>query len=251
MRQLVESELSKISDKWWVQRVPQDVRFVVKKRIARDERLWPWHPKTSKDPISYIDFADYIKIITRRDNWREIFKDVFRDEKQISSKLQELIPIRIKIAHPSRGPLTEAEKQILIVNARSVLVSIWSFRINRSYVEPALRSMEKGEYSTAEKLLRNGFEETHDGWIAFNLGRVCEAQGRLAEAKGSYKFAELAMPLPHYKKMAVKAILGIDKKLGIISGEKSCPKCDTKMPEAYNFCGICGYRFDARKTHAS
>jgi hypothetical protein len=49
--------------------------------------------------MAYVDFADYLKIITRADNWKEIFRDIFFEQELISAKFKELNPIRNKIAH--------------------------------------------------------------------------------------------------------------------------------------------------------
>jgi HEPN superfamily Swt1-like protein len=49
--------------------------------------------------LQYVDFNEYVKIIRRGDNWRDVFKEVFRDEEVISAKLKEIDPIRNAIAH--------------------------------------------------------------------------------------------------------------------------------------------------------
>jgi hypothetical protein len=72
------------------------------------ENLWPWYDKEDLHPIHYINFPEYQKIITKRDNWREIFSEYFGDRGIFSAKIQELEPIRNKIAH-MRG-LSEYEK---------------------------------------------------------------------------------------------------------------------------------------------
>ncbi|MFQ6060960.1 MAG: Swt1 family HEPN domain-containing protein, partial [Thermoplasmata archaeon] len=60
---------------------------------------WPWAPGGSDDPLDYIDFADYIKIITRKDNWKQWFSSVFGDRDIITAKLRELEPIRNSLVH--------------------------------------------------------------------------------------------------------------------------------------------------------
>jgi hypothetical protein len=71
-----------------------------------------------KDLIEYIDFPDYIKIITRKDNWRDCFKEVFGSEETLRTKMQELEPIRNSVMH-SR-PITEEEKKKLELYAREI-----------------------------------------------------------------------------------------------------------------------------------
>ena len=66
-----------------------------------------------------MDFADYAKIITRRDNWREIFKKVFKDQEAIIAKLKELEPIRNAVRHGRR--LTTEQREKLRVFTRDII----------------------------------------------------------------------------------------------------------------------------------
>jgi hypothetical protein len=70
--------------------------------------------------MTYVDFADYLKIITRADNWKEIFRDIFFEQELISAKFKELNPIRNKIAH-SRD-LTEQDLRRLRIHAEDILL---------------------------------------------------------------------------------------------------------------------------------
>jgi Swt1-like HEPN len=72
--------------------------------------------------MAYVDFADYLKIITRADNWKEIFRDIFFEQELISAKFKELNPIRNKIAH-SRD-LTEQDLRRLRIHAEDILLSL-------------------------------------------------------------------------------------------------------------------------------
>lgn len=67
--------------------------------MNKNEKQWPWRTSKAYRPIYYIDFTDYVKIITRRDNWAEIFQSIFKDKEMVSVKLRELEPIRNSIAH--------------------------------------------------------------------------------------------------------------------------------------------------------
>ena len=82
-------------------------------------KTWPWQEDEDLSPIHWINFPEYQKIITRRDNWREAFQKYFKDSKNISSKLDELEPIRNKIAH-MRGELTPSEKDRLRMYSRDI-----------------------------------------------------------------------------------------------------------------------------------
>jgi len=99
LREFIESKLSSITQKWWKERIPPDVQRNAEERRDRNAALWPWLEKEELHPIHYINFPDYIKIITRRDNWKNVFSTYFIDKTIISSKLKELEPIRNNIAH--------------------------------------------------------------------------------------------------------------------------------------------------------
>lgn len=125
LRKLIEIELSKITTSWWKQRIPQDVReSAEKRRIAREE-LWPWYGSGSDSLISFLDFNDYVKIITRNDNWKDAFQKVFFDKELIAAKLRELDPIRKAIAH-SRD-MAHRDTARLQVNAEDILSAITKY----------------------------------------------------------------------------------------------------------------------------
>lgn len=113
LREFISKELSKVTPDWWIQRVPHDVRQHAEDRKAKNESLWPWHHEKDLPLIYYIDFPDYIKIITRKDNWKDVFAPIFRDNEAISTKLRELEPIRNDIAH-SREISAQAGKKLEI-----------------------------------------------------------------------------------------------------------------------------------------
>ena len=121
LRICIETQLSTQHPKWWTERIPKDVRSRAEDRKSRDETLWPWSNK-SHDLINFVDFNDYIKIITRRDNWREIFVNIFKDQALLIAKLKELDPIRNTIAH-SR-PLSSNDRMRLKLHAHDLISCI-------------------------------------------------------------------------------------------------------------------------------
>ena len=66
----------------------------------------------------YINFSEYSKIICLRNNWREVFKDIFKDEDLIKSRLKELEYIRNKIMHFRK--LTSREKEKLRIFVKDI-----------------------------------------------------------------------------------------------------------------------------------
>lgn len=111
LRGLIEESLSRVSPNWWNERVPDDVRERSEKRKQQSG--------TGLHLIQYVDFPDYLKIIRRKDNWRDTFHKVFKDEESISVKLRDLEPIRNALAH-SR-PLPKGSLERLRVNAKDIL----------------------------------------------------------------------------------------------------------------------------------
>lgn len=113
LREFISKELSKITPDWWIQRVPSDVCQRAEDRKARSENLWPWHQEKDLPLIYYVDFPDYIRIIIRKDNWKETFSSKFKDKEAVSAKLRELEPIRNDIAH-SRDVSAQAREKLEI-----------------------------------------------------------------------------------------------------------------------------------------
>jgi hypothetical protein len=119
VRGCIKSNSEKISKNWWIERIPPDVRLKAEERQRKDE--------LKRDLIQYLDFADYIKIITRRDNWREIFQTIFGDQEIIAAKFRELEPIRNAVRHSRKLTLEQMEK--LKVFSRDIVNQILTERI--------------------------------------------------------------------------------------------------------------------------
>lgn len=99
LRSFILSKLSASTPNWWSEKVPTDVRQRAEERKQRNERLYPWQSEQDLNPIHFVDFPDYAKIILKRDNWEQVFSSTFRDKEMISAKLRELEPIRNAVSH--------------------------------------------------------------------------------------------------------------------------------------------------------
>jgi len=99
IRKCIEVRLSSLTSDWWTNRVPPDIRTHAENRKRRNKKPWPWYGERDRPIHYYIDFSEYQKIIIKKDNWREAFAPVFKDENITSAKLAELEPIRNNIAH--------------------------------------------------------------------------------------------------------------------------------------------------------
>ena len=110
LRGCIERELSKVSNDWWAELIPLDIRRRAESRMSRRESVWPWYQSTSQRLVDFLDFSDYKKIILDHKNWTEVFKSVFGSQSFIESKLEELEPIRNDIAHSRSIDSTASSK---------------------------------------------------------------------------------------------------------------------------------------------
>lgn len=122
LRLVIENELSSKSNNWWMGRIPNDVRENAEIKKQKNEKTWPWYTGKSDSLTTYLDFNDYLKIIRRGDNWKEIFKNIFIDEEWISAKFKELSPIRNSIAH--NRELNKQDIDRLKINATDIISCI-------------------------------------------------------------------------------------------------------------------------------
>jgi len=114
IRKCIKSNLQKISKNWWIERVPPDIRQKAEERQKKDE--------LKREFVQYLDFADYVKIIVRRDNWREVFQKIFKEKEVIMAKLKELEPIRNAVRHGRK--LTIEQKQKLKTFSQDIIRQI-------------------------------------------------------------------------------------------------------------------------------
>jgi len=114
LRKCIKTSLEKISANWWIERIPPDIRVKAEERREKDE--------LKREHIQYVDFADYVKIITRKDNWRDVFKEIFKDREAITVKLKELEPIRNSVRHGRK--LTTEQREKLKIFAQDILRQI-------------------------------------------------------------------------------------------------------------------------------
>lgn len=67
-------------------------------------------PDSQFNLLYYTNFQDLRKIILRNENWHDIFEPYFRRVERVSSMLDELEPIRHRIAHTRKLSNEEFEK---------------------------------------------------------------------------------------------------------------------------------------------
>ncbi len=122
LREFIAGRLSAQSSNWWVDLVPQVIRDQAEHRQKQGKKQWPWTVSEVTDPIHYVDFKDYSKIITDDRNWKTAFAEVFGDMDFVKIKLRELEPIRVEISHSRPVPQRDQVKLSLYATELSELM---------------------------------------------------------------------------------------------------------------------------------
>ena len=109
LRSVVREHLFRLAGTNWVkQRVPPDVKKQWQERQEEDRAAG----RPVYEEIQYADFMDLYKIIARRDNWRDVFQEIFKDREDIGVSFNRLHPVRKALGH-SR-PLSKMDVLVLI-----------------------------------------------------------------------------------------------------------------------------------------
>jgi len=103
---------------WIKHQVPNGIheRWFEKKQKAKEDGEPEW------SLIDYADFTDYLPIIVRRDNWREVFKPVFKRRGFVEESFQRLYPIRLCTMHVR--PITQDQELYLCAEVKQILSAI-------------------------------------------------------------------------------------------------------------------------------
>ena len=119
IRRFIDEQMTITFGTNWIKRqVPGNIRqnWLEKERKAREER------GDQYSLIDYADFTDYVQIITRKDNWIEVFEAVFGRKASVVESFQRLYPIRICTMH-SRV-ITQDDELYLLVETKRILAAI-------------------------------------------------------------------------------------------------------------------------------
>ena len=122
LRRLIAEELSKLTPNWWKERVPYDTRVNAETRKQARETPYPGRARQDLSLVEYLDFSDYVKIITMKTNWDEAFKRIFGRQDVVSVKLGEIKPYRDDVAH--MRALSPQDREVFVTNARQLLRAI-------------------------------------------------------------------------------------------------------------------------------
>ena len=97
---------------WQRHRLPSDMlrQWLSKRGKSGNEDI---------DPIDFADFTDYLKIILRKDNWKEVFGTTFGRITDVQESFQRLFPVRLCIMHAR--PITQEDELLMIVETGRLL----------------------------------------------------------------------------------------------------------------------------------
>jgi hypothetical protein len=117
---LVSALSRRYGAKWCKQRVPGSV--LTSWKMKRKNALAQGQQQL--DLIEYADFTDYVQIITRSDNWEELFSAVFINKDDVTVSFQRLYPLRHATMHSRE--ITKEDFVMLLVETRRVTQAIRS-----------------------------------------------------------------------------------------------------------------------------
>lgn len=103
MRDFIIGRLSGSGDNWWDARVPPEIRDDASERHRRARKINDVLNKPAYDLVDYINFDGYEKIISRKDNWRDIFEETFLEKSVFEYKMRIVLSLRNDIKH-GRAP---------------------------------------------------------------------------------------------------------------------------------------------------
>lgn len=190
LRNCIQSELDRISKKWWKQRIPKDIRDGAEEKKKKDDRPWPWLLEEELPPIYYINFTDYRKIIISKPNWRDAFGDVFKDKDMIGAWLKELEPIRNAISHPRK--LSSTELKTLQLYHEKILALIRGKSAKNEIAVPQANDLDK-VIKTAILVIKK--EKSKESFFVGRQGRyhknAAEILGLVQKVDDSYVPTEL------------------------------------------------------------
>jgi hypothetical protein len=102
--------------------IPQRIKEKAKKRlIKRDFK----DGGQEYDLFSYLDFSNYLCIITWENNWKYCFSLIFPNKEWIKIKIEEISPIRNALAHSRK--ITKDQIDRLRINSNDIIKIIKTF----------------------------------------------------------------------------------------------------------------------------
>lgn len=118
LRKLILETFDEEND-WWEKRVNNEVKDYAK-RIQKAEKKHDWLPKRGNHPIYYVGLYELFKIISK--NYSTNFKNIFTDQGNLRTWINECVPIRNLLAHNVK--VNSEERQNLIIRTKYICTLI-------------------------------------------------------------------------------------------------------------------------------
>jgi hypothetical protein len=110
LRAFVDAKMTESFGPGWIrQRVPEHVRNNWERKRDGDRAA----NRPERVLISYSDLSDYLPIIIRNDNWKDLFGDIFGHKPSVEESFRRLYPVRNCTMHASL--LTQDDALLLLV----------------------------------------------------------------------------------------------------------------------------------------
>ena len=117
LRRFIDERMEvKFGPGWTKQRIPSDMRSRWRDKQRRDTGTQKW------PIIAYADFTDYATIITRNDNWRDLFEPIFVNKISVQESFRRLYPIRLATMHARL--ITQDDELYLYVETKRIRSAI-------------------------------------------------------------------------------------------------------------------------------
>ena len=119
MRRFIDEQMTKeFGPDWPKRQLPNGLygQWQEKKRKAQQSGRRE-HPL-----IAYADFTDYVRVICKKDNWRNVFAPFFGREPSVRESFQRLYPVRLDTMHAR--PVTQSDELLLYVETRHLCALI-------------------------------------------------------------------------------------------------------------------------------
>lgn len=98
MKDFIVERLSHVKN-WWNACVPPEIREDASQRHGRAKKINDILNKPDYGIVEYLNFDGYEKIISRKDNWKDHFEDVFLDKTIFEYKMRVILSLRNDVRH--------------------------------------------------------------------------------------------------------------------------------------------------------
>lgn len=120
LRRFIDTEMTRVFGPNWPRgQLPNGMYPLWVEKSERDTARTGTAPRSL---IAYADFTDYARVITRKDNWKQVFGTHFQRQADVRESLQRLHPIRMDTMHAR--PIGQDDELLLYCEVRRMMSAI-------------------------------------------------------------------------------------------------------------------------------